>query len=51
MKLSSTFIIAALLGATYVDQTQAVKIATQFTDDLVKSLAEDMQRDVDGSTE
>ena len=47
MKYSSAFVIAALLGAAYVDQTQAIKLQTGFTDDLVKSLAEDMQKDAE----
>ena len=47
MKYSSAFVIAALLGAAYVDQSQAIKLQTGFTDDLVKSLAEDMQKDAE----
>ena len=49
MKYSSAFVIAALLGATYVDQSQAIKLQTGFTDDLVKSLAEDMQKDAESA--
>jgi hypothetical protein len=50
MKYSSAFVIAALLGASYVEQTQAVKLSAGFTDDLVKSLAEDMQKDVEAES-
>ena len=49
MKYSSAFVIAALLGAAYVDQSQAIKLQTGFTDDLVKSLAEDMQKDAESA--
>ena len=45
MKYSSAFVIAAFLGASYVEQSQAVKLGAGFTDNLVKSLAEDMQKD------
>lgn len=49
MKYSSAFVIGALLGASYVEQTQAVKLSAGFTDDLVKSLAEDMQKDAEAA--
>merc|ERR1719198_914199 len=49
MKYSSAFVIAALLGASYVEQSQAVKLQAGFTDDLVKSLAEDMQKDAESA--
>jgi len=46
MKYTSTLVIAALLGATMmVEDTQAVKLNAQFSDDLMKSLAEDMQKE------
>ena len=48
-KYSSAFVIGALLGASYVEQTQAVKLSAGFTDDLVKSLAEDMQKDAEAA--
>ena len=47
MKYSSAFVIAALLGASYVEQTQAVRLGAGYTDDLMKSLAEDMQKDAE----
>lgn len=47
MKYTSAFVIAALLGASYVENSQAVKLGAGFTDDLVKSLAEDMQKDAE----
>ncbi len=47
MKYSSAFVLAALLGASYVEQTQAVKLGAGYTDDLMKSLAEDMQKDAE----
>ena len=49
MKYSSAFVLAALLGATQVEQSQAIKLNTEFTDDLVKSLAEDMQKDAEAA--
>ena len=50
MKYSSAFVIAALLGASYVEQTQAVKLSAGSTDDLMKSLAADMQKDAEAET-
>lgn len=47
MKYSSAFVLAALLGASYVEQSSAVKIGAGYTDDLMKSLAEDMQKDTE----
>ena len=47
MKYTSAFVIAALLGACSVQDSQAVKLGAGFTDDLVKSLAEDMQKDAE----
>lgn len=47
MKYTSAFVIAALLGACSVQESQAVKLGAGFTDDLVKSLAEDMQKDAE----
>ena len=47
MKFTSAFVIAALLGASFLDNSQAVKLITGFTDDLVKSLAEDMQKEAE----
>ena len=47
MKYTSAFVLAALMGASYVEQSQAVKLNVGFTDDLVKSLAEDMQKDAE----
>ena len=44
MKFTSAFVIAALLGATMVvDESQAIKLTD--SDDLIKSLAEDMQKE------
>lgn len=44
MKFTSAFVIAALLGATMVvDETQAIRVTD--SDDLIKSLAEDMQKE------
>ena len=44
MKFTSALVIAALLGATMVvEETQAVKLTD--SDDLIKSLAEDMQKE------
>jgi len=40
----------ALLGATW-DTTQAVRIHAGFSDDLMKQLAEDMQKDSEGGEE
>ena len=46
MKYTSALVIAALLGANMmVEETQAVKINTAFSDDLIKSLTEDMQKE------
>jgi hypothetical protein len=47
MKYSSAFVLAALLGAASVEQTQALKLNVGYTDDLMKSLAEDMQKDAE----
>ena len=48
MKYTSAVVIAALLGAaTFVDKSQAVKLNAGFTDDLVASLAEDMQKEAE----
>jgi hypothetical protein len=49
MKYTSAFVLAALMGASFVDQSQAVKLQAGFTDDLVKSLAEDMQKDAEAA--
>ena len=51
MKYTSAFVIAALLGASFVDNSQAVKLSTTYSDDLMKSLAEDMQKEANGETE
>jgi outer membrane biosynthesis protein TonB len=46
MKYTSALVIAALLGANMmVEETQAVKLNTAFSDDLIKSLTEDMQKE------
>ena len=47
MKYTSALVIAALLGASFVEESQAVKLQAGFTDDLVKSLAEDMQKEAE----
>jgi hypothetical protein len=46
MKYTSALVLLALIGQ---EQTNAIKINSQasFTDDLVKSLAEEMQKDID----
>ena len=46
--ITGALVLVALLGAP---ETQAIKIKTTFTDDLVKSLAEDMQKDAEGEKE
>ena len=51
MKYTSAFVIAALLGASFVENTQAAKLNTSFSDDLMKSLAEDMQKEANGESE
>ena len=43
--ITGALVLVALLGAP---ETQAIRIKTTFTDDLVKSLAEDMQKDAEG---
>lgn len=45
---TSAIVLVALLGAANLEQSQAVKLGAGFTDDLVKSLAEDMQKDAEG---
>jgi len=50
MKFTSALVIAALLGAsTVVEQSQAIKLTDP--DDLIKSLAEDMQKETESSQE
>jgi predicted house-cleaning noncanonical NTP pyrophosphatase (MazG superfamily) len=46
MKYTSALVLLALIGQ---EQTNAIKIRSEatFTDDLVKSLAEEMQKDSD----
>ena len=41
--ITGALVIMALLGEQA--QTSAIKIQTGFTDDLIKSLTEDMQKD------
>merc|ERR1712127_823871 len=45
MKYTSALVIAALLGAAFVGESQAVQLKTGYTDDLIKSLTEDMQKE------
>jgi len=47
MKYTSTLVIAALLGAAFVGESQAVQLKTGYTDDLIKSLTEDMQKEAE----
>ena len=47
MKYTSALVLAALLGASFVGESQAVQIKTEYTDDLIKSLTEDMQKDAE----
>ena len=47
MKYTSALVIAALLGASFVGDSQAVQLKTGYTDDLIKSLTEDMQKDAE----
>ena len=41
------FILALLFAATHVSETNAVQLRAAYTDDLIKSLAEDMQKDAE----
>ena len=45
--LTSALVLIALLGAQ--QEATAVKLTTQFSDDLMKQLAEDMQKDSETS--
>merc|ERR1711935_1030646 len=47
MKYTSALVIAALLGAAFVGESQAVQLKTGYTDDLIKSLTEDMQKEAE----
>merc|ERR1712153_274451 len=47
MKYTSALVIAALLGAAFVGESQAVQLKTRYTDDLIKSLTEDMQKEAE----
>lgn len=47
--ITSALVLLALVGNQ--DQVNAIRIKASFTDDLVKSLAEEMQKDAEGPAE
>ena len=46
--ITGALVLVALMGN---HETQAIKLRTQFTDDLVKELAEDMAKDAESEPE
>jgi hypothetical protein len=47
--IASALVLLALIGSD--SHVNAIKIKAKFTDDLVKSLAEEMQKDAEEGTE
>ena len=42
---TSALVLIALLGISQNSEVKAIRVTSKFTDDLMKSLAEDLQKD------